>query len=64
MFVWKAVCVSFGHILTNKGISKNSEKLRRIQEYPRLQNQSEFNAFLAMQRFICLLKILRKSLSH
>jgi hypothetical protein len=39
--------VSFlGHIISNKGISTDPEKLRRIQEWPRPHNQNEARSFL------------------
>ena len=39
--------VSFlGHVISDKGISTDPEKLRRIQEWPRPHNQNEARSFL------------------
>lgn len=39
--------VSFlGHVISDKGISTDPEKLKRIQEWPRPRNQNEVRSFL------------------
>ena len=35
-----------GHIISDKGISTDSEKLKRIQEWPRPRNQDDIRLFL------------------
>ena len=36
----------FGHVISDKGISTNPEKLCRIKEWPRLHNPDEARSFL------------------
>ena len=49
-----------GHVISDKGISTDPEKLRRIKEWPRLHNPDEARSFLVMRRTTGnLLQILR-----